>query len=41
METASLLIQKVGVVLSGTMNHMIMSDTRKAPLTKGRGEDVN
>ena len=41
METTSLFIQKVGVLLSGTMCHMIMSDTRKAPHSKGRGEDIN
>ena len=29
METASLYIQKVGVVLSGTMSHMTMSDVEK------------
>ena len=29
METASLYIHKVGVVLSGTMSHMIMSDEWK------------
>ena len=37
METASLFIQKEGVVLSGTMSHLTESDTRKALLTKGRG----
>ena len=41
METASLHIQKVGVVLSGTLCHVIMSDVRKAPHTKGRSNDVN
>ena len=41
METALLFIQKVGVVLSGIMSHVIMSDARKAPSAKGRGEDVN
>ena len=41
METASLLIQNVGVVLSGTMSHMIVSDTRKAPRTKSRDKDIN
>ena len=41
METASLFIQKVGVVLSGTMSHMIMKDVRKAVCAKGRGKDVN
>ena len=30
METASLFIQKVGVVLSGTASHITVSDTRKA-----------
>ena len=34
METASLCIQKVGMVLSGTMSHMIMSDTRKDPCAR-------
>ena len=41
METTSLFIQKGGVVLSGTMSHVIVSDTRKAPLAKGWGKDVN
>ena len=41
METASLFIQKGGVVLSGTMSPVMVSDTRKAPRAKGRGEDVN
>ena len=41
METASLFIQKVGVVLPGTMSHVIMSDGRKAPQAKGRGKDNN
>ena len=41
METASLFIQKVGVVLSGTMSHLIVSDARKAPLAKGRCKDIN
>ena len=41
MEIASLFIQKVAEVLSVTMGHMIMSDARKAPRTKGRGEDIN
>ena len=36
METASLYIQKVGVVLPGTMSHVIISDTRKAPCVKGK-----
>ena len=40
METAS-LPQKVGVALSGTASHVTMSDARKAPSTKGRGEDIN
>ena len=31
METVSLFIQKVGVVLSGTMSHVTVSDARKAP----------
>ena len=29
METASLVIQKVGVVLSGTASHMTVSDAEK------------
>ena len=29
METASLFLQKVGVVLSGTMSHVIVSDVEK------------
>ena len=29
METASLFIQKEGVVLSGTMNHVTVSDAEK------------
>ena len=41
METALLFIQKVGVVLSGIMSHVIMSDAQKAPSAKGRGEYVN
>ena len=41
METTSLYIQKMGVVLSGTMRHMIMSELRKAPYAKDRGKDVN
>ena len=41
METASLYTQKVGVVLSGTMSQVIMSDLRKAPHIKGKVEDVN
>ena len=41
METASLFIQKVGEVLSGTKSHVTMSDWRKAPCSKGRGKDIN
>ena len=41
METATLFIQKVGVVLSGTMSNMTASDARKALRAKGRGEDIN
>ena len=41
METASLFIQKVGVVLSGTASHVTVSDSRKAPRAKGRGEEIN
>ena len=41
METAALYIQKVGVVLSSTKSHVIMSDARKAPLPKGWGMGVN
>ena len=38
METAS---QKVDVVLSGTMSHVIVIDARKAPHANARGEDTN
>ena len=31
LETASLIIQKVGVVLSGAMSHVTASEARKAP----------
>ena len=41
METVSLFIQQVGVVLSGTASHVAVSDMRKAPCAKGRGEDIN
>ena len=41
METSSLFIHKVGVVLSGTACQVTMSDARKAPYAKGRGEDIN
>ena len=41
METASLSIQKVGMVLSGTMSHETTSEARKAPRAKGWGEDIN
>ena len=41
METASLFMQKVGVVLSGTMSYVTASDARKAQSTKGRGEVIN
>ena len=41
METASLFLQKVVLVLSGTESHVTLSDARKAPLAKGRGEDIN
>ena len=41
IETASQYIHKEGVVLPGTSSHMIVSDTQKAPCTKGRGKDVN
>ena len=37
METVPLFIQKVGVVLSGIMSHVIMSDARKATCLKGIG----
>ena len=40
-KTASHYLRKVGVVLSGTASHVIMSGARKAPRTKGRGKDVN
>ena len=36
METASLFIQKVGVVLPGTLSHETLSDSKKAPCAKGR-----
>ena len=35
METASLFIQKVGVVFSGTMSHVTLSEAKK-----GRGKDI-
>ena len=41
METESLFIQKVGVVLSVTASHVTMSDMGKAPRAKGRGQDIN
>ena len=41
MEAASLLIQKVGMVLSGTTSHVVVSDVRKAPQAKGRGKNIN
>ena len=41
METALLYIHKASVVLSGTMSHVILIDSRKAPRVKGRGEDLN
>ena len=41
METASLFIQKVDVVLSGIMSHMTVSAARKAPFATGWGEDIN
>ena len=41
METASLFMQTVCVVLSGAMSHVIVSDMREAPPAKGRGEDIN
>ena len=41
METASLYIQQAGVVLSGAMSIVIISDERKTPCRKGRGKDVN
>ena len=34
METASLFIQKVDVVLSGTMSHVTVSDTEKLLVLK-------
>ena len=44
METASLFIQKVGVVLSGTLSHMTVSDAEKLHvariLIKGKN-DIN
>ena len=41
METAYLYVKKVGVVRSGTMVHRFISDVRKTPCSKERGEDVN
>ena len=41
METESQYLQKVGVVLSGTMSHESLSDARKAPSAKGMSKDVN
>ena len=41
METASLFIHKVDVVLSDTMSQVTVSDARKALLTKDRGKDIN
>ena len=41
METASLYIQKMGVVLSDTMSKVIVSDGRRVPRAKGRGKDVS
>ena len=38
METASLYIQTIGVVLPGTMSHVIISDMKKV---KERCKDVN
>ena len=29
------------MVLSGTMSNVIVSDARKAPFVKGRGQDIN
>ena len=40
METASLFIKKVSVVLSGTMSHETASDARKALHAKGRGKGI-
>ena len=40
METASLFIQKLGVVLSGTASHVTLTDVRKTALDKGR-DDIN
>ena len=41
IETASLFIQKVGVALSGAARSVTMSNARKAPRAKVRGEDIN
>ena len=41
METATQYIPKVGVVLSGTMSHVIVSYVRKGPLAKNKGEGIN
>ena len=41
MEKASLFILKVGVILSGKMSHVTLSDLRKAPIAKSRGKNIN
>ena len=40
MVTESLFIQNVGVVLSGTVSQVTLSDARKALRAKGRGKDI-
>ena len=40
MKTASIYVQKVGVVLSDTMSPVNVSDARKTPCPKGRCKDV-
>ena len=39
METESLFMQKLGEVLSGTTSHLTVSGARKAPHSKGMGEN--
>ena len=41
VEKTSLYLQKVGVILPGTMSHVIINDPRIAHSAKVRGEDVN
>ena len=41
METASLFIQKVSVVLSGTISNVTIRDMTNALCANGRGKDIN